>query len=209
MSEAVEEGEPGTGSQGQGGSQTPRGAGGLGLLPGQKGQETQEPSWVTRFTSRVERSEEVQGEAGGTAAPGTHPGPPSPCRLGGAGRVLLLLLRPRPGLETETTPSLLLPPPSPPQAQPHRLSCRFCLAQCGLGQISPLIKQRVRIPVTPPHGEQLRSQHYLVCGWGSQQDGTGRLKSTPPLPRHALLCPQSWGWARAPRLPTLAQCPGT
>lgn len=40
MSEAVEEGEPGTGSQGQGGSQTPQGAGGLGLLPEQKGQET-------------------------------------------------------------------------------------------------------------------------------------------------------------------------
>lgn len=49
MSEAVEEGEPGTGSQGQGGSQTPRGAGRLGLLPGQKGRETQAPSRVTRF----------------------------------------------------------------------------------------------------------------------------------------------------------------
>ena len=42
VSEAVEEGEPGTGSQGQGGSQTPRGARGLGLLPEHKGQETRD-----------------------------------------------------------------------------------------------------------------------------------------------------------------------
>lgn len=65
------------------------------------------------------------------------------CCLGGAGRVLLLLLGPRPGLETETTggPSLHLPPLSPPWAQLHHLSCLFCLAQCGLGQVSPLIKQ--------------------------------------------------------------------
>lgn len=38
---------------------------------------TQAPSQVTRFTLRVERSEEVQGGAGGTAAPGTLPVPPS------------------------------------------------------------------------------------------------------------------------------------
>lgn len=68
------------------------------------------------MVTRVERSEEVQGEAGGTAAPGTLPSASQSACLGGAGRVLLLLLGPRPGFETETTggPSLRLPPLSSP-----------------------------------------------------------------------------------------------